>query len=213
MPVRQHPTDPQEEPSAVQGNLGVSAAKEEKRTLTDQPSAKGGMGEPIEVLPVREIKTLFSWRAPVRLFRRRNREFWTTVLSIAFLLGVILFFIEEWLLIAVIVALIFVYYVLSSVPPEEVEHQITNRGIRFAGRDYFWEDIICFWISQKGEQKILNFEMIFGFPKRLALLFKGEDEKTIRGILKKYLSEEEPPPSFLDKASDKLAKIVPLETN
>ncbi|PJE67206.1 hypothetical protein COU95_03610 [Candidatus Shapirobacteria bacterium CG10_big_fil_rev_8_21_14_0_10_40_9] len=166
---------------------------------------------PVEVLPVREVKTLLSWKAPIRPFKTRNREFWTTVGSIAFLLAVILLFIKEWLLIAVIAAIIFVYYVLSSVPPEEIEHQITNRGVRFAGNEYLWEEISQFWISEKWGQKILNLETKFRFPGRLELLFKIEDEGKIREILKKYLPEETPPPSFLDRASSWLSKKVPLE--
>ena len=142
---------------------------------------------PVEVLPVREVKTLLSWKAPIRPFKTSNREFWTTVGSIAFLLAVILLFIKEWLLIAVIAAIIFVYYVLSSVPPEEIEHQITNRGVRFAGNEYLWEEISQFWISEKWGQKILNLETKFRFPGRLELLFKIEDEGKIREILKKYL--------------------------
>lgn len=166
---------------------------------------------PIEVLPVREVKTLLSWKAPIRPFKTRNREFWTTVLSIAFLLAIILIFIKEWLLIAVIAAIIFVYYVLSSVPPEEIEHRITNRGVRFAGNEYLWEEISQFWISEKWGQKILNLETKFRFPGRLELLFKIEDEGKILEILKKYLPEEAPPSSFLDRASSWLAKKVPLE--
>lgn len=183
----------------------TSTLKTEKRSFDE------AQGKPIEVLSVREIKTLFAWKAPVRVFKSRNREFWTTVLSIAFLLAVILLFIKEWLLIAVIIALIFVYYVLSSVPPEEIEHQITNRGIRFAGKGYLWEEISQYWISEKWGQKIINFETQFRFPGRLELIFKIEDEGKIREILKKYLPEEVPPPSFLDRASSWLSKKVPLE--
>jgi len=94
---------------------------------------------PVEVLPVRQMKILFSWKAPLRPFKRRDREFWTTVIAIIFLVGMILFFVKEWLLIAAMVALAFVYYVLSTVPPEEIEYRITNRGITFADKSYDWD--------------------------------------------------------------------------
>ncbi|MFZ5365856.1 MAG: DUF5673 domain-containing protein [Patescibacteria group bacterium] len=185
--------------------------KEDKESTLKTESFGSAQDKPIEVLPVREVKTLLSWKAPIRPFKTRNREFWTTVGSIAFLLAVILLFIKEWLLIVVIAALIFVYYVLSSVPPEEIEHQITNRGVRFASKEYLWEEISQYWISEKWGQKILNLETKFRFPGRLELLFKVGDEGKIREILKKYLPEETPPPSFLDRASSWLAKKVPLE--
>lgn len=179
-------------------------AQEKTSTLKTQE-------RPIEVIPVRQIKVLLAWKAPVRVFKRRDREFWTTVGSIVFLLAIILFFIKEWLLIATIIALIFVYYVLSSVPPEEVEHQITNRGIRFAGRDFFWEELGRFWFHERFGQKILNIEIGGRLVGRLELLLGQTEEKTIKEILAKYLLEETPPPSLLDRASVWLSKKVPLE--
>jgi len=166
---------------------------------------------PLEVMPVREVKTLLAWKAPVRVFKKRDREFWTTVASIAILVAIILFFIKEWLLIAAIIALIFVYYILSTVPPEEVEHQITTRGIRFAGKDFLWDELGRFWFSQRFEQKILNIETRGRLPGRLELLLGPVEEGKIKEILVKYLSEETPLPSFLDRASDWLSKKVPLE--
>ncbi len=166
---------------------------------------------PIEVMPVREMKVLLSWKAPLRVFKRRDREFWTTIGSIVFLLAIILFFIKEWLLIAVIIALVFVYYVLSSVEPEEVEHEITTRGVRFAGRDFLWEELGQFWFSERWAQKILCLELRHKFPGRLELLLGETDEKKIKDLLLKYLPEETPQPSFVERASKWLSEKIPLE--
>lgn len=166
---------------------------------------------PVEVLPVRQVKTLLAWKAPARVFKKRDREFWTTVFSIAFLLAIILFFIKEWLLIAVIIGLIFVYYVLSTVPPEEVGHQLTTRGVRFAGRDYLWEEFLSFWFTERWGQKILNLSFRARIPGRLEILLGDQEEKKIRELLVRYLPEETPEPSFLDKASDWLSRKIPLE--
>lgn len=190
-------------------------ALENKKTQgtlkTEEKPFGEAQGKPVEVLPVKEIKTLLSWKAPMRPFKRRDREFWTTVLSIAFLLTVILLFVKEWLLIAVIIALIFVYYVLSTVPPEEIEYQLTNRGVRFASQEYVWEEFFQFWISEKWGQKILNLESRRAFPGRLQMLLGEIEEKKIKEICSRYLPEETPPPSFLDRGADWLSKKVPLE--
>lgn len=177
----------------------------------NQASTLTTEGNPVEVLPVRQVKTLLTWKAPARVFKKRDREFWTTVFSIAFLLAIILFFVKEWLLIAVIIGLIFVYYVLSTVPPEEVEHQITTRGVRFAGRDYLWEEFLSFWFTERWGQKILNFSFRTRIPGRIELLLGDLGEKQLRDTLAKYLLEETPSPSFLDKASDWLSRKIPLE--
>ena len=39
-------------------------------------------------------KELFSWRAPARPFKKRDREFWVSVIAIAAVSGFILYIIE-----------------------------------------------------------------------------------------------------------------------
>src|SRR3989344_3962647 len=91
--------------------------------------------EPVSMVVVpEEAKTLFAWKAPLRPFKKRDREYYTTVGAIVFLVAVILFFLKEWLLIGVVVALAFVSYVFASVPPGEDEHMVTNKGIRTGER-------------------------------------------------------------------------------
>lgn len=167
---------------------------------------------PLEVIPSKEIKILYSWRAPARPFKRRDREFWTTVLAIVFLVGLILFFVKEWFLIAAIISLTFVYYVLSTVEPEEIEFKFSNRGLIYVGQTYPWESLDQFWFSERYGQRTLNFNAKTGFPGRLTLLTGQGDEKEMKTILAKYLLEEEPKPSFLDNAADWLQKKVPLES-
>ena len=165
-------------------------------------------GEPLEVLPVREVKTFLTWKAATRPFKKRNRDFWTTVLAIVFLISLILLFIKEWFLIAAIIALTFVYYVLSTVPPEEIEYSITNRGIRFANLEYPWESISRFWFSQKWGQDLVNFE--FGNAFRLSWVLGSQDKKEVQEVLEKFLPLEEATPTFFDRASEWLTRKFPL---
>ncbi len=167
--------------------------------------------QPIEVMPVRQMKILFSWKAPIRPFKRRDKDFWTTVLAIIFLLSLILFFVKEWFLIAAIISLAFVYYVLSTVSPEEIEYRITNKGISFEEKSYDWDFLWRFWFSEKYGQKLLNIDTRLSMPGRLSLVIKKEDEPKIKEILEKYLLNEEAPLTFFDKASAWLAKKLPLE--
>lgn len=157
-------------------------------------------------------QVLLTWQAPMRVFKKRSREFWSTALSIAFLLAVILLFVKEWFLIIVIASVIFVFYVLSNIPPETVEHQITDQGIKTAGRFYAWQEMICFWFSQKSGQKVLYVQTLSGIPGRLELLLVNQDETQIKPLLSKYLPEEEVKPSFLDRAATWASEKIPLET-
>ena len=168
---------------------------------------------PLEVIPSKELKILYSWRAPARSFKRRDKEFWTTIIAIVILIGLILFFVKEWFLIATIISLTFVYYVLSTVEPEEMEYKISNRGTIYGGQTYPFETISQFWFSEKYGQRVVNLELQGGgLVGRLTILIGKGEERMIKEILLKYLLEEEVKPGFLDKAADWVQKKVPLES-
>lgn len=167
---------------------------------------------PMEVLPSKELKILYSWQAPVRPFKKRDKEFWTTVVAIVFLVGLILFFVKEFFLIAAIISLTFVYYVLSTVEPEEGEYKLSNRGLIYVGQTYPWEAISQFWFSEKYGQRVVNFELRGGgLVGRITILVGRGEEKQIKEVLRKYLIEEEVSLGFMDKAADWIQKKVPLE--
>ena len=42
-----------------------------------------------------QLKTLLKWQAPIRPFKKRDREYYTTIAAIVFLLAVILLFLKE----------------------------------------------------------------------------------------------------------------------
>ena len=148
----------------------------------------------------------------MRPFKRRDREFWTTIIAIVILVGLILFFVKEWFLIAAIISLTFVYYVLSTVEPEKDEYRITNRGLIYGGQTYPWENINQFWFSEKYGQKVVNFEIREGFINRITILVGEGDKAKIKEILLKFIIEEEIKPNFLDKAADWIQKKIPLES-
>jgi len=167
---------------------------------------------PKEVIPSHRIKTLLSWEAPERVFKKRNKEFWTTVLSIALLISVILFFAKEYLLIATIFALIFLSYVLSTNPPQTTKYKITNQGV-FRGADkYEWRTLWRFWFQEKEGQTILNIDTRLAFPKRLILLLGNQDKKKVRQTLEDFIPYEEVGPDFIEKSAHWLAKTFPLES-
>jgi len=168
---------------------------------------------PTPVTMVQEpLKDLLVWRSPARAFKTRDREYYTTIAAIIFLLSVILLFLREWLLIGVIISLGFVAYVLSSVPPEEVENKITTRGIVSGGKRYDWALLYRFWLSQKWGNEILNIETRLAFPRRLMFLLGNTSKEKVKNLVSKYLLLEKPEKNFIDKAGSWLQKKFPLET-
>ncbi len=160
----------------------------------------------------KEIKTVLIWKSPARPFKRRDREYFTTIAAIVFLLAVILLFLKEFLLIGVILAFMFVSYVLATVSPEEVEHKITTEGITTGSKSYLWNEMKDFYFVEKWGSKIVNINTKLKFPGRLIILLGDQDEKKIKEELGKYLSyRESAPVTWMDNAADWLSQRVQLE--
>ena len=158
-----------------------------------------------------ELKTLIKWQAPMRPFKKRDREYYTTIAAIVFLLAVILLFLKEWLLIAVIVAMMFVAYVLATVKPEMSEHEINTRGVVTGEKTYKWAELERFWFSKKWQDTILHIDTNIKFPGRLMMLVNDADEKKMKEALAKYVQFEVPEETFMDRSSKWLQDKVPLE--
>jgi len=157
------------------------------------------------------FKEIFSWQAPERPFKKRNKEFWTTLLSLVLLISLILFFAKEYFLIATIFALVFLFYILSTRPPQKITYKITNQGIFLAEARYEWPVLRSFWVEEDGGQAILNVSTYLNFPRRLILPLGEQSEETVQQVMENFLPYEKPEPTFVEKATNWLAKTFPLE--
>jgi hypothetical protein len=164
---------------------------------------------PSHLKPVQE-KTILTWQAPSRPFKQHNRQYYTTIITIILLLSLLLFFAGQVLPIAVVIAVGFLAYVLSTVPPQDITNKITSFGIRVEDELYYWEEIGRFWYTEKYKQQILNIE-VGRFPFRLSLLLGSADEKEITDILSEILLKEKPPATFYEKGANWLQEKIPLD--
>jgi uncharacterized membrane protein len=161
-----------------------------------------------EAPPIKPEKELFSWRAPARPFKKRDREYWMTIMAIAGLVGLIVFIAEGAMPVILIIAVIFLYYVLSTVEPEEIEYKVTNFGIKIVDRRTEWELLTRFWFTQRFNNHLIVFEMLV-MPGRLELVINPEDREKLTKVISGYIPEEEAPPTNLDRASNWFARKLP----
>lgn len=155
-------------------------------------------------------QVFLSWSSPSRLFKRRNAEYFKTVGAIVFLLMVILVFASEYILAAAILSIVFLVYVLSTVPPENVDHRMTNHGIESAGHFYRWEEFLAFWFESQWGQGILILQPRIG--SRVIVLVTESDKEKIKKIIEKYVPfREEPERTWVDNASRWISEKIPLE--
>jgi len=164
------------------------------------------MKKPEPVVVRREPeRDLVVWQALARPFKRRERKFYVTVISLVGIVSLILFLAEGAMPVILLVSLLFLFYIMNTVPPETIEYKITTKGISMAGKKMGWNLLGRFWFSQKGNQEVLTIESA-NFPGRLEFIIVPEKKEEIKKALSSYLPEEEIPPSALEKAAVWISK-------
>ena len=159
-----------------------------------------------------ENVNLLEWVAPSRPFKKRSQEFYRTVGALALLIIIILFFIREFLLIGVIISVLFVMYVLSTVPPEMIRNRITKLGIETHTHFHKWEELVNFWFDERDGHRMLVIRTILPFPTHLQLMLENVSESDIKKILlEKMPFQEKPERTPLDNAATWLSQKIPLE--
>lgn len=156
-------------------------------------------------------ETVIEWQAPSRPFKKRNRQFFSSVFIISLLISLILFFAGQFLPIAVVFSVAFLVYVLYTVPPEDITNKITTYGLRTENDLYYWDELGRFWFEDKLGIRVLNVETL-RFPGRLALVLGETQEQDLKEILTEVLINEKPKPTMTDKAANWLTEKIPLES-
>jgi len=175
---------------------------------TELPQDQVSKETPVTEQKVEPEKELFNWKAPSRPFKRRDKRFWTTIMAIAGVFGLIIFLAEGVMPVILIISIIFLYYVLSTVEPENIEYSITNKGVKIAKQRTDWEVLTKFWFTRRYDSDLLVFEMNT-IPGRLELVIFPKDKEKIKGLLTTYLKEEESPPSAIDRAANYFSRFIP----
>lgn len=181
-----------------------------KKTQPKQP-AREEMFTP-KMGEAEEIKTLLSWQAPSRPFRKKDRSYYTTLAIIVILLVLILLLAKEFLLIATLLSLTFVTYVLAFVPPHQLNYRISTQGVTVGEDFYFWHFLDSFWFKQKEGHQVVHIQTRLRFPAQLMLVLEGVDDEKVKKIVSRFLPFHEIPyKSWMEKWSESLQKNFPLE--
>lgn len=135
---------------------------------------------------VQNIK-IFEWEAPERyIFEFKGKTFWG-ILAVSFLFILYLAILENYYLMAAMIALLFFIYVAGTNKPEKVKHKITARGIDTADKLYEWFMLDNFWFSIKNGQYFLIVETRLRYPRALILLLEEVDKDAIFVLLQEKI--------------------------
>lgn len=153
---------------------------------------------------------IVDWVAPSRPYKKRSRQFFSTMWAIALLVAVILIFANQIIFAMVVGALAFMAHLLFKIPPGNIYYAVTTFGIRIGEELYFWEELNHFWFDTKYGQRVLMIDTV-RFPHRLTLVIYPEDEEILRKLLATVLPEFRPKPTLYEKWATWLEKTFPLE--
>jgi hypothetical protein len=159
-----------------------------------------------------EAKSIISWKSPERIFKARSRTYFTKVGIYALVLSLAAIAFGEFFLVGVIIAVVFVVYVLATAAPDTIEHKITNMGITSGGRAFLWEELDSFWFEKRGDDRLLIVQTELHFPTRLIILLTNVSERTLLEILEKHLHfHHAPVHTLLDKWAQAVQKRINFE--
>lgn len=186
---RDHPKPQQENP--------------QKRNFDDSASVHPGH---------HEVKTLLSWTAAGRPFRKRGREYFINIIVIAALVAVILLLFREYMLMLLVGAFVFVCYALNAVAPHDFHYKISTEGVRIEDHVFLWGELYDFYFRQVHGIDVLHVRTRSFYPGELTLVLGDMHKEHIKTVLLPYLPYREYiKPTFMDKSGDWLAKTFPLE--
>lgn len=165
--------------------------------------------EPEPVVVRREPeRDLVVWSAPARPFKKRDRKFYVTVISIVGIVSLILFLAEGIMPVILLISLLFLFYIMNTVSPETIEYKVTTKGISMADKKVAWNYLGRFWFTQRTNSEILTVETS-NFPGRMEFVIPQEKKDEIKKALSSFLTEEAIPPSALDKAANWISQKLP----
>jgi hypothetical protein len=199
-------TDEQLQEAASQNVSVATSPPEEQNLERELPLAN------YDDIPDFSEELLFSWVAPERIFRPRlGKKYLRNLILLLVLIVLLLVFTNQFALLIVVLAFIFLAYVLANVPPQKTRHDITNYGIYTNNKFYSWlARGKRFWWEQSQGQKYVVIETQF-FPYRLVLLAGSVDNEAIlEEVLSHYLILQKPEITKTDKLIDWVRRTFPL---
>lgn len=207
---------------SVQGML-TGSAPEAGQKVVDQPVNSIPTAATIDpnlvAVPVQPQPEylLGEWIADSRVYRPRSREYYSSLAVIVLLLSLILFFAGQTLLIFVLLAFLFVSFVLASTKPIPVVNRITTYGIHYQGKLYYWNQLGRFWLRDNHGVMEIHIEAPTFIGNELILLPSNQQSpvpvsaEEVAEVLRLYLVNEAPPMTQIDRWVRWLEEKFPLE--
>ena len=193
---------------SIERNLELEYNKPVMDTAPSTPVSEEKI-EPQAVVVRREPeRDLVIWKAAARPFKKRDRQYFVTIFAIAGIISLVIFLAEGIMPVVLIISLVFLYYILSTVPPEEVEYKITTKGIKIADKLIGWQLMNKFWFGHRMDNEVLFFDT-FQIPGRIELVINPEIKEVLEKEISAYIPFEKAADSNIDKLTNWVSQKLP----
>lgn len=155
-------------------------------------------------------KVLLEFEAYDRPHKVWTKEFYSSVIVIAFLVSVILYFIEGVMPVVVIWALVFMLWAMAKTEPAIVKVSLTSWGLRTTDKVYRYEEMVNFWFETKWTNRLMRINLS-GLPWHLVVVIDPSQEEKIKSLVGKNVIYLEPEITWIDRAIKWVGKKMPLE--
>lgn len=187
----------------------VSSENAEVNQVQSEGSQDGYGYFPEYARPIQE-ELVYEWQAPTRPYKKHSEAFYRNIIVLVALISIILFFSNQIMLMIVVWAIAGLRLMMTWVPPQIENYQITTFGLRIGQELYYWEEMSLFWFTDVYKQNQVNFE-IARFPNRISLPLGESDVELLREILVEVLVEGKPQPTYYEQVAEWLSTTIPLD--
>ncbi len=130
------------------------------------------------------VETLYSWTAAERDYNPKSRKWYIGVGFIALFLIVLSALTNNFVLIFAIIAVILVTYTINTIPPRNITHQITNKGLYTFETIFLWKNMLAFWITLRDGKYLIHLQFKgkttdMTYQEMILLVGKTEVEKVV----------------------------------
>ncbi len=155
-------------------------------------------------------KPLLEFEAYERPHKVWTREFYSSVIVIAFLVSVILYFIEGLMPVVVIWTLVFMLWAMAKTEPRLIKTTLTSFGLKSGDKTYRYEEMDSFWFETKWGSRLLRINLAV-VPWHIVTVIDPKKEDEIRKIIGERVLYQEPATTWLDRAMKWISEKMPLE--
>lgn len=158
-------------------------------------------------------QVVYSWKAPLRAYKKSNKKVLRFYIAIALLLTIIIFFLGDRILIIPIWSILFLFYVLTITPPPIVENKVTKFGIETAGITLRWDVLSHFYFTERFGFTVLTVVTNAPYNFHSYMIIPTESiKKTVMKILVEHIVfQDKPALTFTDRMIHWLSYLIPEE--